>query len=197
MESIWNLTQLTSLAGLTFVLSLAYSRLERTRHKTAIVQASRDELTRLGEHEGALNPYKEREYYLILKALAEGHTVPDYRRHLQSSGGLLSGLFIELYFQDNLDRRISNWIVRLSLLGIVVGNPPFLQLIPTIITSNAIVVSIYSLLLMLGLIVVTLFILSGEHVLPCFRALIEKCGSELEAYMDLEVPLVARQKRNI
>ena len=190
MESIWNVTQLTSLAGLTFVLSLAYTRLERTRHKTAIVQASREMMTRLGEADGALEPYREREYYLILKALAEEHTVSDYRRHLQSSGGFLSGFFIELYFRDNLDRKISNWIVRLSLLGIVASNPPVLQLIPMIFPVGVIVgiVIVYSILLILGLIVVTVFILQGEHALPCARALIEKCGSELEAYMDSEVP---------
>lgn len=148
MESIWHVSECTPLAGLTLLMSLAYSRLKGTRqHYAEIVAASRQELSRLGDREGALDKYKGREYYLILKALAEEHTVSRYKAHVRSSGSLLSGLFIDLSFRGNLDRKISNWITGFSLIGMVAGNPPLAYWLPQAIMANAIIVGVYSTLL--------------------------------------------------
>lgn len=188
MESIWHISECTPLAALTLVMSLAYSRLKGTRHYAEIVAASRQELFRLGDLEGALEKYNGREYYLILKALAEENTVSEYKAHVRSSGSFLSGLFIELYFQNNLDRKISNWMIGFSLIGIVAGNPPLVHWIPQAIMANAIIVGIYSTLLILALIFVIFLIAYGEHTLRCAETLIRKCGSELEGYRKVEMP---------
>lgn len=189
MESIWHVSECTPLAGLTLLMSLAYSRLKGTRqHYAEIVAASRQELSRLGDREGALDKYKGREYYLILKALAEEHTVSRYKAHVRSSGSLLSGLFIDLSFRGNLDRKISNWIAGFSLIGMVAGNPPLAYWIPQAIMANAIIVGVYSTLLVLALILMTFLIAYGEHTLRSAETLIRKCGSELEEFRKVEMP---------
>ena len=190
MESIWHVSECLPLAGLTLVMSLAYSRLKGTRHYADIVAASKQELSRLDDQEGALEKYKGREYYLILKALAEERTVTEYKTHVRSSGSFLSGLFVELYFRNNLDRKISNWIVGYSLVGIVAGSPPFLHWIPESIIANAIVVGSYSGLLVVALIFIIFLIANGEHTLRCAEKLIAKCGSELEGFRKVEMPSI-------
>lgn len=190
MESIWHISECIPLASLTLVLGLAYSRLQGPRHYAEIVAASTQELSRLGDRQGALEKYKDREYYLILKALSEDRTVPEYKARLRSAGGFFSGLFIELYFRDNLDRRMSNWIVVFSFVGIIVGSPPLTHWIPETIIANPIIVGCYSGLLPLSLIFVIFLIIYGEHTLHCAEQIITKCSSELEAYRKVEMPSI-------
>lgn len=194
MECVPDFSQLTSLAGVVFVLSLAYSRLERKRHNKAIMQASKQEMTRIGVADGVLDRYKDREYYKILKGLSEGGTVSEYRSRFQSSGSLLSRLYIWLYFRNNCDRMISNAIMWTALAVIVVGNPPLVYLARSMIiaysnaTINLILIVMVSLILLFGLVISLLLILQGEHLLPSAQEVIDLCGSELEAYMTEDPP---------
>lgn len=194
MESVPDLSQLTSLAGVVFLLSLAYSRLESKRHNKAIMQASRQEMTRIGEADGVVDRYKNREYYKILKGLSEGGTVSEYRSRFQSSSGWVSRLYIGLYFRNNWDRKISNAIMWTALAVIIAGNPPLIYLVRSMIiansnaTINSILVAIVSLILLFGLVISLLLILQGEHLLPSAQAVIDLCGSELEAYMTEDPP---------
>lgn len=194
MECVPEFSQLTSLAGVVFVLSLAYSRLERKRHNRAIMQASKQEMTRIGVADGVLDRYKDREYFKILKGLSEGGTVSEYRSRFQSSSGLLTRLYIGLYFRNNCDRKVSNVIMWTALAVIVVGNPPLNCLIRSMViaysdtTINSVLVAMVSLVLFFGLVVSLLLILLGEHLLPSAQEVIDLCGSELEAYMTEDPP---------
>ena len=194
MESVPDFSQLTPLASVAFVLSLAYSRLERTRHSMAIMDAAKKEIRRIGGDHGVLNEYKDREYYKILKGLSEGTTMSKYSSRFQSSSTLISRIYIWLYFQNNSDRKISNAIMVVSLAVIVLGNPPFVYLIRSMATSDlglaitSIAIVVVSIALLLGLVISLLLILQGEHVLPSAQEVIDLCGSELEAYMRKETP---------
>lgn len=194
MESILDFSQFTPLASVVFVLSLAYSRLERTRHSKAIKLASKQEMNRIGEADGVLDEYRDREYYKILKGLSEGGTMAEYSTRFQSSGGLFSRLYIWIYFRNNLDRTISNVIMAISLAVIVAGNPPLTYFVRSIAvgyfsaTVNLILIVIVSLILLLGLVISLLLMFQGEHLLPSAQEVIDLCGSELEAYMKKDPP---------
>lgn len=49
MDDVSQISGISYLAGISFALSLAYSRLEKSRQRRKIAELARDQLIRLGE----------------------------------------------------------------------------------------------------------------------------------------------------
>ena len=193
MDDVSQISGIPYLASISFALSLAYSRLEKSRQSKKIAELARDQLIRLGEQgqfSKALKRFEKRDYYKILQALAYDGDVAEHRNEFRVSAGLFSQLFIELHFRKNLDRRISNLTTAISLVSIAITNLPVTYLIPkSILESNWFLIPISSILL-LSIVISTTLILSGEHIVPSIQETIEKCGKELKGYMQDEVEAV-------
>lgn len=197
MDDVSQISGISYLAGISFALSLAYSRLEKSRQRRKIAELARDQLIRLGEDSELsenLQAYEKRKYYKLLRDLAYDGDVAEHKNEFRVSAGLFSQLFIELHFRKNLDRRISNMTTAISLVSIAITNLPVTYFMPKwILESNGFLISLSSILL-LSIAVSTTLILSGEHIVPSIQETIENCGNELKGYMQDELETVKKSE---
>ena len=197
MDDVSQISGISYLAGISFALSLAYSRLEKSRQRRKIAELARDQLIRLGEDSELsenLQAYEKRKYYKLLRDLAYDGDVAEHKNEFRVSAGLFSQLFIELHFRKNLDRRISNMTTAISLVSIAITNLPVTYFMPKwILESNGFLISLSSILL-LSIVVSTTLILSGEHIVPSIQETIENCGNELKGYMQDELETVKKSE---
>ena len=171
------LSGISHLASISFALSLAYLKLERSRHRQRISELERDELTRLGEPNGYLKGFERRKYYKILQDLAKGN-IAKHKSKFRVSANFISQLFIELHFKSNLDRKISNGIMMISFVSIVIANLPLTYFIPSAVLDSKWYLMPLPSVLLLSILFSTLLILNGEHIVASVQETIETCGSD-------------------